>query len=211
MKDITDQRFTRLIAIEPTNRRCGSNVIWRCICDCGTECFVNSGSLGKGNTKSCGCLWLERITTHGMTITPEYRAWKDMIQRCENPNTRAYKNYGGRGITVSEEFHDFEVWYEHIGLRPGPEHTLERKDNDGNYESGNCCWATRKEQRANTRPISCGPRKQHLFVAMNFEGTMLASNNQHEFARQHGLTRGNISSCLHGKLKQHKGWRFAWM
>lgn len=146
---------------------------------------------------------------HGMWKTPEYEAWQGMIQRCENPNDTGYKNYGGRGITVSEEFHDFQIWYEYIGPRPSPEYSQDRINNDGNYERGNIQWATGTEQQNNKRPISCGPRKQRWFRAWRVDSMVqLISNNQNEFARGLGLNYTCISECLHGKQKIHKGWRF---
>ena len=112
-KDITGQRFGRLVAIKPTEKRQGSSVIWECICDCGKKCKISSNSLNRKLTQSCGCLWRERSkkshTKHGMAYAPIYKIWANMIQRCENPNHKSYKNYGGRGITVSEEFHNFQT------------------------------------------------------------------------------------------------------
>lgn len=140
---------------------------------------------------------------HGHSNSPEYRAWADMRGRCNNPNYKDFKDYGGRGIKVCERWHDCSNFLADMGPRPDGL-TLERKDNDGNYEPENCCWATLMEQAANTR-------KLRLFIAMNRQGTMIASNNQSEFARQHGLDQPCISGCLRGKHKQHKGWRFQWM
>ena len=90
--------------------------------------------------------------THGMTGTPEYRAWKDMLGRCRNSRHRQYPNYGGRGIRVCDEWlHDFVAFYNHVGPRPSARHSIDRIDNDGNYEPGNVRWATRKMQNANMR------------------------------------------------------------
>jgi hypothetical protein len=125
-----------------------------------------------------------------------------MKQRCNNPNDKDYKDYGGRGIKVCERWNDFQNFFADMGSRP-PGLTLDRINNDGNYEPGNCRWATRKEQASNTR-------KQRMFIAMNHEGTMIASNNQSEFAKKHGLNLGSVSNCLNKKRgrKITKGWRF---
>ena len=140
--------------------------------------------------------------------SPTYISWRDMKQRCQNPNHKYYEYYGGRGIEVCERWQDFVNFFEDMGERPEGL-TLDRINNNGNYEPGNCRWITRKEQVQNRRPLKPYIHKnQYLFIAMDSQGTMIASNNQLEFARQHGLNVGNINSCLNGRRKSHKGWRF---
>lgn len=152
--DLTGLRFGRL--------KVNSLVIhkypqkWSCECDCGKIVVVTSPSLRSGNTKSCGCLAIEllkgRTIKHGMCNTKEHRAWKDMKARCYNPRSQEYKNYGGRGVKVCESWRDsFEAFFKEIGYAPSPEHSLNRLDNNGNYESGNVNWATETEQQRNTR------------------------------------------------------------
>lgn len=207
------ERFGKLVALGMTERRSkNGNIIWECLCDCGNECFIDSGSLRWGNTQSCGCLQKQRVsecnTKHGMSTTVEYKIWGNMIDRCENPNHRSYKDYGGRGIKVCPEWHDVCKFCIDMGKRPVGL-TLDRIDNDGDYTPKNCRWATSEEQRINSRPISCGPHKQRWFRAwcMNSMAQWMA-NNQSEFARKWNLNPSTISACLFGKHRQHKGWIF---
>lgn len=209
--DLTEQRFGRLIAKEPTKRR-GRNrsIVWRCLCDCGNEVYVSSNNLRTGHTESCGCLMLDMKTGHGMSKTREHNSWYSMIQRCYNPNHPRYKDYGGRGIKVCERWRNsFEAFYEDMGSRLEGK-TLDRwPDNDGNYELFNCKWSTSLEQRENRRPTSCGSSIQRWFFAFNLNmGLWYEDDNRNGFAREHGLSAKCISACLCGKQETHKGWTF---
>ncbi|MFJ5151393.1 hypothetical protein ACIQCF_07355 [Streptomyces sp. NPDC088353] len=147
-------RFGRLtVAAEPTPGK-RSRVDVRC--DCGTKKTIATRALGT-STHSCGCLGKEtsaaRSRTHGKHGSSEYRIWQGMKWRCLNPNYKPYPNYGGRGITVCDRWRDsFEAFLADVGPRPSPNHTLDRIDNDGNYEPGNVAWRTYKEQAQNKRP-----------------------------------------------------------
>jgi len=134
---------------------------WNCVCSCGKERTLDQTSLLREKTKSCGCkksLYISNaIMIHGDASkglkTKEYRTWLGMKRRCYNSNRKDYKDYGGRGIKVCDRWlHSFQNFLSDLGRAPTPRHSIDRKNNDGNYEPSNCQWATDKEQQNNRRP-----------------------------------------------------------
>jgi len=132
----------------------------RCLCDCGNTSYPDMYAFRTGKIKSCGCTKGENIRRskimHGHTnsnnyTSPEFRSWYSMLQRCSNQNNKSYRHYGGRGIKVCDDWSDFRLFMRDMGCKPTKKHTLDRINNDGNYELGNCRWATAKEQVNNRR------------------------------------------------------------
>lgn len=125
---------------------------WRhlCRCICGKTVSVKQTSLRRGSARSCGCRKPEIATTHGMNQEKIYQIWSSIIQRCTNPKNRGYKNYGGRGIQVSEEWKKFENFFRDVGDQP-PGLTLDRIDNDKGYSKENCRWVSWETQAVNRR------------------------------------------------------------
>lgn len=153
--DLTGQKFGRLTVVEAGDSTPGGTVRWNCACSCGKTALVRGSSLRSGHTRSCGCLLLEIAAQvnrrHGMHLSPEFTAWKGMWHRCTRPAYHLYASYGGRGIKVCEEWRSFEAFYADMGAKPTAKHSIDRINPDGNYERGNCRWATATEQQRNKR------------------------------------------------------------
>jgi len=153
--DLTGQVFGRLTVVGFAGIGSNRSARWECICLCGAVVVINSATLRNGRTQSCGCyhkqLLRERNTLHGLCKSTEYGSWSNMRKRCNRPNDPQYADYGGRGITVCEEWESFENFYKDMGPKPTPKHSIDRIDVNSNYEPSNCRWADRIVQARNMR------------------------------------------------------------
>ena len=188
--DLTGQVFSRWSVISYYGKARSGPHYWNCICSCGNKKIIRGTHLKDGTTQSCGCFKIEKVTTHGHTrkgrASPTYQSWNSMIKRCTNPNTKRYSDWGGRGITVCDRWlHSFENFLADMGECPEGL-TLDRIDNDGNYEPSNCKWGTYKEQRYNQRK-----HKNSVYLTFNGETKL-----QEYYARDWKINSSMISYHL---------------
>ena len=187
--DISGKKYERWTVIDYAG-----NKYWNCICDCGTCRKVEGHHLRSGMSRSCGCLQKEIVskisTKHGQSKAGNkssiHTTWQNIKKRCCDIKNAHYKNYGGRGINICDRWiNSFENFYADMGDKPTEKHTIERINNDGNYEPSNCRWATREEQQANKRT-----RKDALI----HEGITTT-----EWAKKLGITTG----AAYYRIKTH--------
>ena len=203
--DLTGKRYGRLVVLKRIGTKCG-HPLWKCVCDCGETHEALASTLKAGATQSCGCLRRELVivknTTHGLSNSPEYIIWGHIKARCLNKNSQAFKYYGGRGISICPKWeHSFKAFLDDMGERPTVKHSIERVNNDGDYEPSNCQWIPIAEQAWNTRSIK-------PFYARDPIGRWYFGKVQSLFAREHGLHYSCISEVLNGNREHTMGWSF---
>lgn len=188
VKDLAGRRFGRLTAISfsgvtvnPSGEPRGA--AWVCKCDCGVILTVKRNDLMRLHTRSCGCLFadtkhLSRNRVHGMTDSRTHNCWMGIIKRCTDSNQRSWPNYGGRGISVCERWLTFTNFLADMG-EPPDGHSIDRINNDGNYEPGNCRWATKSEQSRN--------RSDNVWIAFRGENRCLT-----DWAKEIGVTPSTL-------------------
>lgn len=199
MVDLVGQRFGRLSVVaraEPYVNLGREYPTWKCTCDCGNTAMVVQARLRSGKTTSCGCYKKTATRTHGHAsggrCSPTYNTWQDMIDRCSDANDQAWGNYGGRGIRVCERWLTFANFLADMGER-APGMTIDRIDNDGNYEPGNCRWTTRVEQNRNTRAVKLSPEAAREIRAS-------VGKTAAQLAREHNVSKAAIKAVRAGRL-----------
>ena len=171
--DLTGQRFGRLVVVSrATSQRKDRNTFWTCICDCGKEKIIEAPSLKKGRSKSCGCLQKEivtkRQTKHGLQKANNrlYGIWSGIKQRCTNPKRNVFRHYGGKGIVICQEWQKFPAFYSWaISNGYADNLTIDRIDNNGNYEPSNCRWIPDSAQHRN--------QTNNKFITVNGKAMLL--------------------------------------
>ena len=184
--DLTGQRFGKLVVTEYAGRNERRESLWMCQCDCGNESIVRGDVLRRGTTESCGC---GKGLKHGHHRKPWYSSYKAMMERCYLPSSGNYGRYGGKGVTVCEEWHDinkFAEWAEHSGYAPGL--TIDRLDPSKGYSPDNCRWATKKQQSNN--------RKNTIFYTYKGETNALT-----DWASIFGINRYTLYDRI-----EKRGW-----
>lgn len=188
-RDLTNQRFGRLLVVKFAGNGKNGIPMWECLCDCGNKKNVSTGHLVHGDTQSCGCLLAEARKLnnyiHGESRTRLYKIWVGIKSRCYDKQSRSFHKYGQRGITVCKEWCDYYEVFKEWAIANGYQDnlTLDRIDNEGNYEPSNCRWATQKEQQNNRR-------NNHL-LTYNDETLTVSQWNE-----KLGFPRGTISQRL---------------
>lgn len=182
-EDLTGRKFSLLTVIDYFG-----NSKWKCSCECGKVNYPTTHQLLAGKVRSCGCqisvASKKRNYRHGFSGSPEHTAWANMNYRCTNEKARNFEHYGGRGISVCERWaNSFLNFLSDMGYRPSPQHTLERKDNSGNYCPENCEWANREIQYAN--------RRGNIFLT--FEGK---SQTITQWAKEKGINANTLRARI---------------
>lgn len=199
--DLTDQKFGRLTPKKVISRDKFGALIWECKCNCGNIINIQGGSLRSGRTKSCGCwnkeLISKRSKTHGKTGTPLYRIWIGIKVRCYNPKSRVFKYYGARGIKMCPQWKNSFINFLKDMKDYPKEMSIDRINNDGNYEKNNCRWITQKYQTRNSRWTKLSEKKASEIKILNNKGI-----SRKELAKKYRVVIGTISCVLNNQTWQ---------
>jgi hypothetical protein len=198
-RNLQEMVFGRLTAAYPMQERSSDgHLIWMCNCECGNTKAVTQNHLTKGSTKSCGCLKKEQKPglTHGMKYTPIYAVWQGIKSRCYKPSHRSYQRYGGKGISVCDRWlYSFENFYQDMGEGYKKGLDIDRINNKGNYEPGNCRWSTRAENCRNRSSTRLSAEDIGLIKSIYVAGTPKLALIANEF----GVSKTTIHEVANNK------------
>lgn len=198
--DITGKRYGKLTVLRLSKKEHHSRngLVWVCSCDCdpNKEIYIIGNDLKYGNTSSCGCYRREKMTIHGKTHTKIHKIWNSILQRCLNENNEFYEYYGGRGITVCDEWLEFENFYRDMGDPPDGM-SIDRINNNKGYYKENCRWATREEQQRNTRRT-----KLDKFKVKRIREFLLMEEKPSDLAKLF-----NVSQNVIYQIKDKRTWK----
>ena len=211
MIDMENKVFGKLI-VSNKYKNINERISWLCKCECGNEKYIDGTNLRLGLVQSCGCL----VEKHGLSEEKLYSVFHNMKDRCYNPKSKPYKNYGARGISICKEWLDIENgfiifynWALNNGYKEGL--TIDRIENDGNYEPSNCQWITLGENTAKSNKVSLRNVSKKESWALSPEGIEYTFYNASQFGREHDLNDKCIRKVLQGTLKTYKKWTFGFI
>jgi len=214
-KDLSGNTYGRLTVIKQAARVKPKKTYWECVCACGNLYVTRADALKSGQTQSCGCYQKEQSAKSGKKgkhyscNTPEYKVWAGAVQRVTNSNYAHWDRYGGRGISMCKEWlHSPEQFIKDMGKRPSVNHSIDRINNDGNYEPSNCRWATKSEQMKNRHHRDISGMKNHnakmsdIQVMMARVKYLFTGINQANLAIKYGISKASMNKILHGDTRQ---------
>lgn len=208
-RNIVGQRFGRLIVLdEYRSSTTTRGTEWKCRCDCGHEMFIYRGKLLSGHTRSCGCI---NRTLNGESNSLLYRKWWSIKERCYSANHNNYKNYGGKGIELCHEWHDFNVfrdWAITNGYRE--DLTIDRLDATKHYTPHNCRWIPLSQNVAEANRYSHRRKTKYLYYGIDANDNYYEFANASAFAKERFLEGNSVRKVARGEGKTHKGWTFGY-
>jgi hypothetical protein len=205
-KDLVGKRFGKLVVLDDYKTDKNRKTYWLCQCDCGNKKYIYRQNLIKGKVKSCGCIVR---TINNLSKTRIYKIWCKMKERCYNSNHHEYYNYGGKGIAICDEWHDFMNFYD-WAINNGYEDslTIDRINSNLGYSPSNCRWATKSQNTASANKGSHRRKTKFMYYGISPNGDYFEFSNASQFAREHGLNGALIRDVANGRKKTHKGWKF---
>lgn len=207
--DLVGKRFGKLIVKNDYIKTKSNKAKWLCKCDCGNEKYILRHDLISGSTKSCGCI---KSSIGNLSNTRIYQIWANIKYRCFNSNCSAYKDYGGKGITICDEWLDFMNFYNWaINNGYSDNLTIDRIDVNGNYEPDNCRWVTKSENTAYANKTNHRRKAKYWYYGISPNGEYFEFDNASQFAKEHNLNDKLIRAMANGekyKNSKYKGWKF---